>query len=189
MSDLWQRWGAITRSLISTRIAVERERRFWEGLDFTNRTSVKIKTETRDGRFTLRLEDHTAALVDESILVASALVFSYSLAESAAIERLGIESRACSGIEDWGSRLLNAVGRDWADVEGGRAGAVEIGVVRNLLVHGTDSVDDRSVARLEAAGCTRFASGDSLALDYAVVGEYRSRLRNLLTVGGLGDES
>lgn len=43
MADIWDRWGALTRSLISTRIAVERERSFWEGLNFTNRSQLKIK--------------------------------------------------------------------------------------------------------------------------------------------------
>jgi hypothetical protein len=173
--------------MISTRIAVERERQFWRGLDFTNRAGIKVKAQARDGRFTLRLTDHVDALDDESVLVSSALVLSYSLAESAILDRLGLDSRKTSGVEDWGSRLLQTVGREWSDVEAGRAGAVEVGVVRNLIVHGVGAVDAKSHARLIRAGCDRFAVGDPVVLNHDVVGEYRARLRSLLTVGGLGE--
>lgn len=37
-SALWSRWGELTRSLISPRVAVERERSFWESLNITNTT-------------------------------------------------------------------------------------------------------------------------------------------------------
>jgi len=186
VSGLWVRWGALTRSLISTRIAVERERSFWESLNFTNRSNLKIKAKARGGAFTIRLVDHVNALDDEGTVLAAALVLSYSLAESAVTDHLGLDSRRVAGIEDWGGRLLKAAGRDWSQVEGGLAGAVEVGVVRNLIVHGVDSVDAKSHQRLVAVGCGRFATGSPLALDYETVGVYRARLRSLLMAGGLG---
>lgn len=186
MSSLWSRWGALTRSLISMRVAVERERSFWESLNFTNRSNLKIKAKARGGGFTIRLVDHVQALDDEGAILAAALVLSYSVAESAATDHLGLDSRNVAGIEDWGGRLLASADADWSHVEGGLAGAVEVGVIRNLIVHGAQSVDVKSHHRLVAAGCTRFAPGTSLALDYETIGLYRARLRSLLVAGGLG---
>lgn len=185
-SSLWSRWGALTRSLLSMRVAVERERSFWESLNFTNRSDLKIKAKARGGRFTIRLVDHVQALDDEGAILAAALVLSYSVAESAATDHLGLDSRNVAGIEDWGGRLLASADADWNHVEGGLAGAVEVGVIRNLIVHGAERVDVKSQRRLVAAGCSRFAPGASLALDYETVGLYRARLRSLLVAGGLG---
>ncbi len=186
VSGLWVRWGALTRSLISTRIAVERERSFWESLNFTNRSNLKIKAKARGGAFTIRLVDHVKALDDEGTVLAAALVLSYSLAESAVSDHLGLDSRQVAGIEDWGGRLLKSAGQDWIHVEGGRPGAVEVGVVRNLIVHGVDRVDAKSHQRLVVAGCDRFEAGAPIVLDYETVGVYRARLRSLLMNGGLG---
>lgn len=189
VTGLWVRWGALTRSLISTRIAVERERSFWESLNFTNRSNLKIKAKARGGAFTIRLVDHVKALDDEGTVLAAALVLSYSLAESAVADHLGLDSRQVAGVEDWGGRLLRSAGRDWSQVEGGRPGAVEVGVVRNLIVHGVDKVDPKSHQRLVAAGCDRFEAGSPIALDYETVGVYRARLRSLLMTGGLGSKA
>ena len=185
-SALWARWGDLTRSLISTRVAIERERSFWESLNFTNRSNLKIKAKARGGGFTIRLVDHVRALDDEGTVLAAALVLSYSLAEAAANDRLGLDSRRVAGIEDWGGRLLKSVGAAWSQVEGGLAGAVEIGVIRNLIVHGADRVDEKSHQRLATAGCAQFEPGSPVRLDYDAVGVYRARLRSLLMVGGLG---
>lgn len=179
----------MTRSLISTRVAIERERSFWESLSFTNRSNLKIKAKVRGGGFTMRLVDHARALDDEGTVLAAALVLSYSLAESAANDRLGLDSRRVAGIEDWGGRLLKSVGADWSQVEGGLAGAVEIGVIRNLIVHGADRVDQKSQQRLVTAGCAQFQPGDPIQLDYDVVGLYRARLKSLLMVSGLGSKN
>lgn len=156
-SGLWSRWGALTRSFISTRIAIERERSFWESLNFTNRSNLKIKARARGGAFTIRLVDHSRALEDEGTLVAAALVLSYSVAESAATDHLGVESRRVAGIEDWGTRLLKLAGATWNQVEGGLAGTVEVGVIRNLIVHGSDRLDPKSHQRLLTAGCTELS--------------------------------
>lgn len=189
VSALWSRWGALTRSLISTRVAVERERSFWESLNFTNRSNLKIKAKVRGGGFTIRLVDHVRALDDEGTVLGAALVLSYSLAESAATDHLGLDSRRVAGIEDWGGRLLKSANASWSQVEGGLAGAVEVGVVRNLIVHGADSVDLKSHQRLVTAGCAQFEAGSPLLLDYEAVGVYRGRLRSLLMIGGLGSKT
>jgi hypothetical protein len=186
---MWDRWGALTRSMISIRIAVERERTFWDGLDFTNRSRLRLKAKVGDVKYTVHLVDHVLALEDEGTLLAAVLVLSYSIAESAATNRLGVDSRRIAGIEDWGSRLLAAAGRDWSLVDGGLAGATEVGVVRNLIVHGADQVDSKSHTRLVRAGCTNVNLGSPVVLDYEIVSTYRARLRSLLMVGGLGRAS
>lgn len=188
-SALWSRWGALTRSLISTRVAVERERSFWDSLNFTNRSNLRIKAKVRGGGFTIRLVDHVQALEDEGTVLAAALVLSYSVAESAATDHLGLNSRRVAGIEDWGGRLLKSADANWGQVEGGLAGAAEVGVIRNLIVHGAESVDVKSHQRLVAAGCTRLSPGSPLTPDYETIGLYRARLRSLLMTGGLGSTS
>lgn len=188
-SALWSRWGELTRSLISTRVAVERERSFWESLNFTNRSALKIKAKVRGGSFTIPLVQHVRALDDEFTLLAAAFVLSYSVAESAATKHLGLDSRRVAGIEDWGGRLLQSAGASWSQVEGGLAGASEVGVIRNLIVHGEGNVDARSHQRLKAAGCTRFQPGSPLIIDYEAIGTYRARLKSLLMVGGLGSQT
>lgn len=185
MNDIWARWSALTRSVISIRIATERERAFWGGLEFTNRSTLKIKASTRDGRFTVRLVDHVDALSDEGTLLAASLVLSYALAEAAAVDHLHIDARRTAGIEDWGGRLLAAAGHNWSDVDGGLAGAVEVGVMRNLITHGRATIDPSNHARLVKAGCEGRAIGDPVALGFDDLGAFRSRLRSLLTVGGL----
>lgn len=97
VSGLWVRWGALPRSLISTRIAVERERSFWKGLDFTNRSKLRIKAKARGGSLTSRLVDHVKALDDEGTVLAAALVLSYSLTEFAVTDHLGLDSRHVAG--------------------------------------------------------------------------------------------
>lgn len=188
MPGIWDRWGALTRSMMSTRVAIARERAFWEQLDFTNKSTLKIKATVRETRYPIRLVDHVSALDDEGTLMAATLVLSYALAESAALERLDLESRSVAGVEDWGGRLLRASGRAWSDVVDGRAGVVEVGVVRNLVVHGQGVVDQKNFARLEMAGSPAFRLGETVELTYDRVVTYRARLRSLLTVGGLGVE-
>lgn len=172
--------------MMSTRVAIARERAFWEQLDFTNRSTLKIKAYVGETRYPIRLVDHVGALDDEGTLMSATLVLSYALAEAAALERLDLESRSVAGIEDWGGRLLRASGREWLDVTEGRAGAVEVGVVRNLIVHGQVAVDQKNLTRLESAGSEAFRLGDAIDLTYERVVTYRARLRSLLTVGGIG---
>jgi len=186
LAHIWVRWGALSRSLISTRVAVERERSFWEDLNFTNKSQLKLKAGSGGQRFTIKLVDHVAALEDEGTVLAATLILSYALAESAALDRLGVDARQAKGIEDWGSLLLEHAGQDWSKVTDGLGGAAEVGVIRNLIAHGQAAVDEKSIARLKRSGSKSFRLGEPIALDYERVGIYRARLRSLLTEGGLG---
>ncbi len=185
LSDIWTRWGALTKSLISTRIAVERERALWDDLDVTEKSQLRLKTSARESGLTL--VDHVEALDDESTVLTATFVLSYALAEAAALNRLGYDFRAGYGVEDWGSRLLLDAGRSWSDVPDGLSGAVEVAVIRNLILHGQTQVDVQSCVRLATAGCISYSVGDPVTLDYEQVEIFRRRLRDLLTAGGLGD--
>ncbi|WP_248148965.1 hypothetical protein [Microbacterium aoyamense] len=185
MSDIWVRWGALTKSLISTRIAVERERALWDDLEVTEKAELRLRTPVREAGLTV--VDHVEALDDESTVLTATFVLSYALAEAAALNRLGIDFRAGLGVEEWGTRLLLDAGRTWSDVPEGLSGAVEVAVVRNLILHGQTEFDVQSCVRLATAGNISHAVGDPVVLDYAQVELYRGRLLDLLTVGGLGD--
>ena len=76
------------------------------------------------------------------MLLASVLIHSYALAEDAAAERLGGDARDFGGIEDWGARPLATTGSAWDSLKEGRAGAVEVSVVRNAYAHGGRRIDE-----------------------------------------------
>lgn len=156
------------------------------GLNFTNRSQLKLKAQARSGKYAIRLVDHVAALEDEATVYAATLVLFCALAESAALDKLGLDSRDVAGVEDWGARLLRSASARWSAVEGGLAGAVEVGVVRSLVAHGTNAFDRCSRERLVKVGHTAFSVGQQVVLDYERVGLYRSRLRRMLITGGLG---
>ena len=100
--------------------------------------------------------------------MASVLIHSYALAETAAAERIGREVRQFGGIEDWGTRLLATTGSTW-DSLGGLAGAVELAVVRNAYAHGGRRIDESAATRLQAVGKTSPTCGDLVVLDYPTV--------------------
>ena len=186
MSDIWVRWGALTKSLISTRIAIEREKSFWQEAEHVDASRLKLKAPAHDSKLTVKLPEHVEALDDEDTLLSATFVLSYALAEAEALTHLGLDARYTAGVEDWGTRLLLSAERTWSDVPGGLTGAVEVGVVRDLIVHGQNTLDERSHARLVKVGCMSYKVGDRIHLDFARVARYRTRLRDLLTRGGVG---
>jgi hypothetical protein len=178
-------WGRITRFLESARLAFARERNLWAALELHAPADVRISTPAHQGRYKVKLEKHLAAVSDEETLYASVLLHSYALAEAAASDKLGREVRTLGGIEDWGSRLLAGNGADWADVKAGKAGAVELAVVRNAFAHGSRSIGANAEQRLRAVGVTNRNAGSAVSLTYSDVREFRSRLLSLLRFGGI----
>ncbi len=179
-------WGRITRFLESARVAFARERTLWSTLGIAHPGEVEISAAAASRRYRVRLEQHLAAVDDHQMLHASVLVHSYAVAEAAAGERLGVDPRALGPVEEWGTHLLSRGGRGWDDVRDGRAGAVEVAVVRNAFAHGTHTVDERSAQRLVAAGVARRPAGSAVTLEYEELRTYRARLLNLLQVSRLG---
>jgi hypothetical protein len=146
---------------------------------------VRISAPAHEGHYTVPLNKHIDALDDAETLHASVLVHSYALAESAVADRLTIDPRSCGGIEDWGARLLSTTGRDWSEVKGGLAGAVEVAVVRNAFAHGTREIDTAATKRLLHAGARTRPAGARVTLTYPDLREFRGRLLSLLNLGGI----
>jgi hypothetical protein len=162
-----------------------RERELWASLGIEDTERVRISAP--EGHYTnVPLRRHIDAINDAEMLHGSVLVHSYALAESAAADRLTTHPRSLGGIEDWGARLLRTNDRDWTHVEGGLAGAVEVAVARNAIVHGSRTIDDAGRERLLAAGAPVRPVGSAVTLTYAELKEFRGRLRSLLNVSGNG---
>jgi hypothetical protein len=178
---MWSEWGRTTRFLNSTRIAFAREQALWRNLELADRSAARIHTVSGPARYRVSLEDHIRALGDEQLLHGAILVYSYTLAESQAADHLGLSTRDLGGIEDWSHRLLQRIGRSWGDVLDGKAGLVEVAVVRNALAHGLDRMDQRGINRMAAAGSTfGWTVGEPVVISFGQLRLYRDRLRSLL---------
>ena len=117
---------------------------------------------------------------DQTILHAAVLIHSYALAESVGAIRLGVDARELHGVEEWGSQLLALNSKTWSQVRGGKAGAVEVAVIRNAFAHGTRRIDGLGARRLAVNGAPERHPGSPLSLPYEDLREYRDRLRSLL---------
>jgi len=178
---LWEEWAGITRFLESTRLAFARETSLWSGLELdAPPAEVQLSVSAGKGRFRVALDQHLATMNDQTILHASVLIHSYALAESVGAIRLGVDARELRGIEEWGSQLLDLNSKSWRQVRGGRAGAVEVAVIRNAFAHGTRRIDGLGSRRLAVSGAPERHPGSPVSLAYEEVREYRDRLRSLL---------
>ncbi|MFN8111886.1 MAG: hypothetical protein U0R51_01670 [Solirubrobacterales bacterium] len=180
--QVWREWGRLTRFMESARIAFARERAYLEAL--APGQEAKAPTVIA-GDYSVPLAGHLEAIADEEILYAGILIHSYALAEWAASQHLQVPAHRFDGIEDWGGRLLSANGRNWHDVKGGHAGAVEVAVIRNGFAHGDRTFDEKEIARMRAAGANGWSDGDRVVLTHAMLRRYRVRLRSLLNAGSI----
>ena len=146
---------------------------------------IRISPPKDHPRYKVTLQQHIDAIDDAETLHASVLLHSYALAETAAANRLAMNSRTFGGIEDWGARLLSAKGRDWINVSGGLAGAVEIAVTRNAFAHGSRALDAEARARPLDAGAKPRPVGSRVTLTYPELRKFRARLLSLLNAGGI----
>jgi hypothetical protein len=179
---LWEEWAGITRFLESTRLAFARETSLWKGLDLdAPPEDIQISVSTGKGRFRVALDQHLATMNDQTILHASVLIHSYALAESVGAIRLRVDARELHGIEDWGSQLLHLNSKAWSQVRGGKAGAVEVAVIRNAFAHGTRRIDGLGARRLAKCGAPVRHPGSPVSLAYEDLREYRDRLRSFLS--------
>ncbi|MDX6678358.1 MAG: hypothetical protein QOE31_2410 [Solirubrobacteraceae bacterium] len=185
-APVFEEWGRITRFLESARLAFARERNLWTGLEIATSDDVRLSAPAGQGIYKVRLSQHLAAIQDDETLFASVLIHSYALTEFAASDRLKVASRDLGGIENWGGRLLETTKKDWTDVKGQKAGAVEVAVVRNALAHGSRTIDEVAAARLATVGVARYSPGDAVTLGHDELREFRARLLSLLNVGGVG---
>ena len=178
-------WGRITRFLESARLAFARERDLWTSAEFEDREEVRLVSANGRRSYSVSLEQHVEAVNDEQTLYASVLIHSYAIAEAAAARKLGVDSRTFSGIEDWGERLLEANAKGWDRVADGRAGLVEVAVVRNAFAHGTHLIGRQGQSRLARAGAPGRNAASRVTLSYDQVCLFRARLRSLLNAAAV----
>ena len=186
LAPVWREWRRLTRFLESARLAFARESNLWTSLELRSADEVKLSAAAPHGTYKVGLQQHLEAVRDEEMLLASVLIHSYALAETAAAERLVRDARDFRGIDDWGTQLLATTGSTWGDLKDGLAGAIEVAVVRNAHAHGGRRIDDSAAKRLRDVGMTSPARGDLVVLDYPTVKVFRGRLRALMDRGAVG---
>ena len=103
LAPAWHEWRRLTRFLESARLAFARESNLWTSLELRSADEVRLSAATPRGTYKIGLQQHLDAVRDEEMLLASVLIHSYALAETAAAERLGGDARDFGGIEDWGT--------------------------------------------------------------------------------------
>lgn len=181
--EVWDEWKRLTRFFECSKIAFQRELSIWSGLEVPDFEAIRISVENGPSKFTVTASDHIDTLKDESLLYFIVLTYSYSLCECYARVKLGLGGGEPldGGIEAWGGAILKQSGNTWEDVLGGRAGLVEVAVVRNFISHGTRVVDQSTLQRFATVGETcPWQLGDVLTLSYDGVETYRSRLKSLM---------
>lgn len=188
MLGVWDTWKELTQFLESGSFALARERQLWSSIEIPDRLNAKIVAADGVRQYNVTVEQHLAAVTNERALHSAVLVFSYSLAEAAARDKLGLapDDVLQNGIESWGQGMLSANAQSWASVQDGLAGAVEAAIVRNAVAHGTPTVESRMLNRLEAAGsAVAWKVGDPVVLGYLELQTYRARLKSLMRVSGV----
>ena len=186
VGEVWIEWKRLTRFLECSRIAFQRELNIWDGLEIPDLGAVKILTTDGNSEFKVTASEHIETLRDDALLCFIVLIYSYSLCECFARIRLGLGE--CEpipgGVEIWGEKLLTTTGNTWKDVLGGRAGLIEVAVVRNFISHGSRTVSQSTLDRFaNSKESSPWALGDSVSLSYGKVEEYRSRLKSLMRLG------
>lgn len=186
VSDVWARYGELTRFLESARIAIERERSLWESADFVAAESIQIRSCSIGGAGTYRvqIDQHLATLGDPETLSGLVLLGTCSAAEELARIALKTERLPTGGVEKWGPEALRPNGHDLNEVKGGKAQIVSVYQVRNAVVHGHRAWTEAMVSRVIAAGGSPPAVGSKVEVA-PVLATYRSCLRSFMQLTGL----
>ena len=183
---MWDEWGRMTRYMESARIALLREKNLWNSLELQDSKNAKVHVVNGAFEYQVSLDEHHSAISDEWLFCAQILVYSYALAEGAASDKLGCNAAEIGGVEAWGKRLLDASGNAWNDVLTELAGIIEVSIIRNAISHGQREYTQSNFDRMRNVGVTpSWVVGDSIALNYELLKEYRNRLKSLLRLGGI----
>lgn len=179
--DIFDEWGELTKVFFSTRIAIDREAALWRSVEIARRDDVTLEVIRGQRTYAVDLNDHVRVLSDEHPLCALVLSLSYALLEAHARDRLNT-AKLEGGIEGWAKKLLDAHGRDWADVFGGKQGLVEVAVVRNALAHGATITQEIHQRFADDGGVCPWPVGMVIRLDFETTNVFRDRLRSLIRV-------
>ncbi|WP_421176306.1 hypothetical protein [Aeromonas jandaei] len=209
---VWTSWKELTQFLALSDHVLISQHEQWRQLPIPNKPAIKILRQDGPYKFETDGETYEKILADRHVLASVVLLNSYALVESAVrqiyellISDLSVNTplltqiRAAQtsitdtvkngGIEAWGTRILTDLGRNWSYVETGKAGLVEVAIVRNAIAHGEANVTQSMVNRVNAVGGSLpWNIGSPIKLDIARVKEYRHRLRSFARVVEHGAE-
>ena len=184
-SQVWVRYGELTRFMESARIALDRERALWESTEFVSADTIRLKSPSISGNeYRVRIDQHVAAVSDAETLSGLVLLGSCAAAEELARIALGRSRLPQGGVEAWGAEALALQATTLSAVKGGSAAIVSAYVVRNAVAHGMPRWTPEMVARVsEAAGSPpEVGARVFVARDLEA---YRTALRSFMRLTGL----
>ena len=204
-APIWDEWRELTRLQWSGRIAFQAEAERWHSPYIAGKESMSVRISDCGARYMTSLENHLRTIKDHTHFCSLILNRSYSLVESHSKlatyivengnwgayksgvteeeqdEVDAIELRG--GIKSWASDLLRKTDQSWSQVYKGRKGLVEVSIVRNALTHGYSRVTPHLAARAAADGCSLpFAVGAPISVDFALLHEYRGRMKSFCRI-------
>jgi hypothetical protein len=206
-APIWDRWRQLTKFMGSARIAFAASAENLAQRD----PNLELSMRLGDGPSTYRtsVDEHVRIASDPSKLHGLVLLESYALMEShcrlvrwivdhhrfdllagrvpeEVLARLD-DVRLTGGIEAWSEDLLARTGQSFDIVRGGRAGLIEVSMVRNLLAHGRQSVVAADLADAMKRGARLpFEAGHPILISYVLLNEYRGRIRQFCRALGDG---
>lgn len=184
-SEIWSRFGDLTRFVSSAEIAFEREAVLWRTTDLVKADSVQIRQVRGDGKGEYRavIGEHTEAVSELGTLHGLVLLGYCSLAEE--ISRLALGSQKLTGgIEQWGAAALATHDQSFDEMKGGLAGMVGTFVVRNAVAHGSTSWSKRMWDRVRKAGGNPPTVGTPIDPSTALT-EGRPLIKNFMRCTGM----
>jgi hypothetical protein len=203
---VWERWKELTQFLALSDHVLLSQKEQWQTLPLAGKDDARIVRSDGPYKFETDGKTYGAILADRHVLSSVVLLNSYALVESLVrqvysyLEPLptittplltDLRAKTTSirgelksgGIETWGAKLLQDLGRDWSYVESGLAGVVEVAIVRNSVAHGESHVTQSMLNRVfTASGTLPWGLGSEIKLDIARLKEYRHRLRSFARV-------
>ena len=204
-APIWDEWLTLTRLQWSGRIAFQAEVERWHSPYISGKDGISVRISDCGAKYTTSLKNHLETIEDHTHFCALILNRSYSLLEShSKLATYIVENGNWSayksgvtedeqdevdkielkgGIKSWANDLLRGTGQSWSQVYGGRKGLVEVSIVRNALAHGYSKVTPHLLARAAASGCSiPFAVGEPISIDFALLHEYRGRMRSFCRI-------
>lgn len=204
-APVWDEWRDLTRLQWSGRIAFEAEQTRWRNEGRMESGDISVSIEDCGGSYETSLENHMKTIENTSLFCSLIFLRSYALMESHAkltmfivdngrwdllarepseLEKETIGTiHLAGGIEQWANALVAKCGQDWADVYGGKAGLVEMSVIRNAMMHGYCHVSAHLLEKAARRGCgLPYEVGDPVRVDFCRLHEYRGRIRSFCRV-------
>ena len=198
----WEEWGAITRIHGSAMVAFDHSMLVMQRQIVAE---VELVHSESGSAFKTLAVDHLSRITHGNDLHKMALLRYYSAFETfvrfaefvtttgnfdfvsrplAISEIEMIESHLLKGgVEAWADVSIRKLKQNWVDVYGGKAGLVEVSLLRNAIAHGVRSMNqsmlDAAVARSAALP---FQAGQAITISFELLNEYRGRLRSFCRV-------